>query len=91
MRLNPNQATSEHIIGSISLKKMMANLKQGMQDGSYRHDLDVEFMSHYISYSVFGFYINSTINNNTYSKTYFENIAEYNLRALVSEKGKQLL
>ncbi|HPW66116.1 MAG TPA: TetR/AcrR family transcriptional regulator [Salinivirgaceae bacterium] len=93
MRLNPNQATSEHIIGSdFFKKKMMANLKQGMQDGSYRHDLDVEFMSHYISYSVFGFYINSTINNNPHiPKTYFENIAEYNLRALVSEKGKQLL
>lgn len=93
MRLNPNQATSEHIIGSDFFKqKMEANLRQGIYDGIYREDLEVEFISRYMAYSIFGFYINSLINNNPYiSKNYFEDIVEYNLRSIVSEKGKQLL
>lgn len=93
MRLSPNQAASEHMIGSDFFKqKMEANLKQGINDGIYHSNLEVELTSCYMSYSIFGFYINSLINNNPYiSKTYFEDIVEYNLRALVSEKGKQLL
>jgi len=93
MRLNPNQATSEHMIGSDFFKqKMEANLKQGINEGVYRNDLEVEYISHYTSYSIFGFYINCLINNNHYiSKTYFEDMAEYNLRAIVSEEGKKIL
>ncbi len=93
MRLNPNQATTEHFIGSeLFQKKMEANLRQGINEGNYRKDLDVEFISRYISYSVFGFYINSVINRNPHiPRSYFEDITEYNLRAIVSEKGKQLL
>jgi AcrR family transcriptional regulator len=93
MRLNPNQATTEHFTGSeLFQKKMEANLRQGMNEGNYRKDLDVEFISRYISYSVFGFYINSVINHNPHiPESYFEDITEYNLRAIVSEKGKQLL
>lgn len=93
MRLNPNQAMSEHLIGSDSFQnKMEANLRQGIREGVYRQDLEVEFISRYLSYSIFGYYINSLINNNPYvSKNYFEDIVEYNLRALLSEKGKQLL
>lgn len=93
MRLNPNQAMSEHLIGSDSFQhKMEANLRQGIREGVYRQDLDVEFISRYLSYSIFGYYINSLINNNPYVSTnYFEDIVEYNLRALLSEKGKQLL
>ncbi len=71
---------------------MEANLKQGIHDGIYRQDLKVEFISQSMAYSIFGFCINSLINNNSYiSKNYFEDIEEYHLRALVSEKGKQLL
>ncbi len=93
MRLNPNQATAEHFTGSeLFRKKMEANLRQGINESNYRKDLDVEFISRYISYSVFGFYINSVINRNPHiPESYFEDITEYNLRAIVSEKGKQLL
>jgi len=93
MRLNPNQATSEHLIGSGLFKqKMEANLKLGIESGIYRSDLDVEFISHYLSYSIFGYYINTIINNNPLiTKNYFGDIVEYNLRAIVSEKGKNLL
>ncbi|NLA48722.1 MAG: TetR/AcrR family transcriptional regulator [Bacteroidales bacterium] len=93
MRLNPNQATTEHFIGSeLFREKMEANLRQGINEGNYRKDLDVEFISRYISYSVFGFYINSVINRNPHiPESYFEDITEYNLRAVVSEEGKQLL
>jgi len=93
MRLNPNQATSEHLIGSGLFKqKMEANLKLGIESGIYRNDLDVEFISRYLSYSIFGYYINTIINNNPLiTKNYFGDIVEYNLRAIVSEKGKNLL
>ncbi|HOF20724.1 MAG TPA: TetR/AcrR family transcriptional regulator [Bacteroidales bacterium] len=93
MRLNPNQATREHFTGSeLFRKKLEANLRQGIKEGVYRKNLDVEFISRYISYSVFGFYINSVINNNPHiPKSYFKDTAEYNLGAIVSEKGKQLL
>jgi len=93
MRLNPNQAMAEHLIGSdLFQQKMEINLKQGIEDGIYRKNLDVEFISRYIAYSVFGFYINGLINRNPYiTKSYFADIAEYNLRAIVSEKGELLL
>lgn len=93
MRLNPNQAMSEHLIGAdLFQQKMGANLKLGIKTGIYRKKLDVEFLSRYIAYSVFGFYINGLINRNPYiTKSYFADIAEYNLRAIVSEKGAELL
>ena len=93
MRLNPNQAMSEHLVGSGLLQqKMEANLRQGISDGIYREDLDLGFIGRYMSYSIFGFYINNLINSHPFiSRSYFEDIVEYNLRALVSEKGKQLL
>ncbi len=93
MRLNPNQAMSEHLVGSgLFQQKMEANLRQGINDGIYREDLDLGFIGRYMSYSIFGFYINNLINNHPFiSRSYFEDIVEYNLRALVSEKGKQLL
>ena len=93
MRLNPNHAMSEHLIGSdLFQQKMEANLKQGINEGVYLKDLDVDFISRYITYSVFGFYINGLINHNPYiNKSYFEDTIEYHLRAIVSEKGKKLL
>ncbi len=93
MRLNPNQALLEHLAGSGSFQqKMEANLRQGIAQGLYRAELDAEVMGRYMSYSVFGFYINSLINHHPFlPKSYFADMAEYNLRALVSEKGKQQL
>lgn len=93
MRLNPNQAMSEHIVGwDLFQQKMEMNLKQGVKEGVYKKNLDVEFLSRYMAYSAFGFYINGLINHNPYIKrSYFADIAEYNLHAIVTEKGKQLL
>ena len=93
MCMNPNEATAEHLIGSGLFKtKMSGNLNQGIREGIYRKDIDVEFFSSYISYSVFGFYINSMIKNNLHiPKSYFVDVTEYNLQAIVSEKGRQLL
>ena len=93
MRLNPNQAASEHLIGSgLFRQKMEANLKQGIESGIYRNDLNVEFISRYLSYSIFGYYINGIVNSNSLiTKNYFGDIVEYNLRAMVSEKGRNLL
>ena len=93
MRMNPNEATAEHLIGSgLFQTKMMGNLNQGIREEIYRQDIDVEFFSSYISYSVFGFYINSMIKNNLHiPKSYFVDVTEYNLQAIVSEKGRQLL
>lgn len=93
MRLNPNQAMSEHMIGSaFFLSKIQTNLKQGIGEGVYREDLNIELISQYMSYSIFGFYINGVINHNSLITTsYFQDIIEYNLRAIVSEQGKHLL
>lgn len=93
MRMNPNEAAAEHLIGSgLFQKKMAANLQQGIKEGTYRDDIDIENISRYLSYSVFGFYINSITKNNPYlPKSYFNEIIEYNLRAIVSNKGRTLL
>lgn len=90
MRLNPNQAMAEHLIGAgFFQEKMQSNLRQGIRTGLYREDIDVDFIGHYMAYSIFGFYINSTINNKPYiSKTYFQDIIEYNLLAMMSENRK---
>lgn len=93
MRLNPNQALLEHLAGSgLFQQKMEANLRQGIAQGLYRAELDAEVMGRYIIHSVFGFYINSLVNHHLFlPKSYFADMVEYNLRALVSEKGKQQL
>ncbi len=93
MRYNSGKAMSEHVIGSeIFQQKISANLTRGVIEGLYRAELDIELLSRYLSYSIFGFYINSIVNNNSFiTKSYFEDMLDYNLRAIVSEKGKQLL
>lgn len=93
MKLNPNLAWSEHLLGrGYFHEKTRANLEQGIKQGVYRADLDVELLSDYMGYSIFGFYINGLVNNRSFnSKMYFENIAEYNLRSIVTDKGKQFL
>lgn len=93
MRFNPGQAMSEHLAGSgLFQQKLEANLRQGIEAGIYREDIEAAFLSRYMSYSIFGFYINSIINHNSFiSESYFEDIVAFNLQAIVSEKGKQLL
>ncbi len=93
MRLNPNQAMTEHLLGSGYFhEKVGANLRQGIKEGVYLADIDIDFICHYLAYSVIGFYIHSTIHNEpSLSKSYFEDIIEYHLRAITSEKGKELL
>ncbi|MBR8770024.1 TetR/AcrR family transcriptional regulator [Porphyromonas levii] len=93
MRDNPNQAMLEHVVGSGFFKqKIEANLSKGIEDGIYREDLDIEFVGSYMSYSIFGFYINGIVNSNPLiPKTYFEDILEYHLRAITSDKGKKII
>ena len=93
MRSNPNQAMLEHAIGSNFFGgKMHANLRRGVETGLYRADLDIPFMCEYLSYSVFGFYINAVVRNKPLpAGSYFTTILGYHLRAIVSEEGNQLL
>lgn len=93
MRLNLSLAMSEHLIGSgLFREKLEANLKLGIQEGVYRPELNTLFTSQYLSYSIFGFYINNIINNpSVISENYFDEVATLYLNAFVSEKGKQLL
>lgn len=92
LKLNPNRAKSEHIMGSeLFKKKLEANLKQGIEEKVFRTDLDVDFICRYLSYSIFGYYINGVINNLHIPKNYFRNIVEYHLRAIASDKGLKLL
>ncbi|MCK9311722.1 MAG: TetR/AcrR family transcriptional regulator [Bacteroidales bacterium] len=92
-KLYPEIAMAEHH-ASIELfrDKIVENLNKGIKDQSYRQDMDVVLMSQYFIYSVFGFFINRVINSNEFSaRNYFPTVLEYNLRALVSEKGLKLL
>lgn len=93
MRSNPNQAMLEHAIGSNYFgDKMAANLRHGIETGLYKSDLDVPFMCEYLSYSVFGFYINAVVNNKLLpSGSYFATILRYHLRAIVSNQGYHYL
>lgn len=93
MRSNPNQAMLEHAIGSNYFgDKMAANLRYGIKTGLYKSDLDVPFMCEYLSYSVFGFYINAVVNNKLLpSGSYFATILRYHLRAIVSNQGYHYL
>ena len=93
MRLNPNQAMSEHAIGSgIFKEKIKKNLRQGIDEGLYLPELNVEMISQYIAYSVFGFYINNVVKNSqNISNTYFEDVLHFNLRAMVTEKGRSVM
>ena len=92
-RLYPDMIYSSHA-GDIDFfnKNIMANLEKGIKEGLYNPNLDVTFISQYFSHSIFGFFFHSVVTNNEFSSTnYFENILEYNLKGLVSEKGRQLL
>ena len=86
MRSNPDQAMLEHVMGSNYFgEKMTANLQRGVRTGLYRADLDIPFVCEYMSYSIFGFYIQAVIRSKPLpSGSYFASILQYHLRAIVS-------
>lgn len=87
MQSNPNQAMLGHIMGSnLFREKMGNNLRQGMEEGVYRPDIDIPFVCEYMGYSIFGFYIHSVISSKLpFSGQYFATIIKYYLRALIKE------
>jgi AcrR family transcriptional regulator len=88
-RLYPNMVYSSHASDIDFFKqRIMANIEKGIGEGIYNPQLDISFISQYISHSVFGFYFHSVLNNNEFSTlNYFETVLEYHLKGLVSEKG----
>lgn len=93
MLLNFNLAMSEHLSGSgLFRAKLEANLKQGIREGIYRPELNTAFASQYLSYSIFGFYINNIIRNpSVIPNNYFSEVVTLYLSAFVSENGRSLL
>jgi AcrR family transcriptional regulator len=92
-RLYPDMVYSSHASDIDFFKqRMMANIEKGIGEGIYNRQLDVSFISQYISHSVFGFYFHSVLSNNDFSTSnYFETVLEYHLKGLVTEKGRLLL
>ena len=92
-RLYPEMASTEHTAGfGVFRQQVVKNLQKGMAEQTYRNDLDVELVSQYFTFSIFGFFISKVVTTNEYSaKNYFKTILDYNLRALVSEEGKNLI
>lgn len=92
-KMYPELASTEHAIGFGAFReKIIQNLNKGIKEQNYREDVDVQLISEFFIFSVFGFFISNVINNNDYtSKTYFKTVLNYHLRALVSEKGKELI
>jgi AcrR family transcriptional regulator len=92
-RLYPEMASSEHAAGfGVFREYVVQNLRKGMAEQTYRNDLDVELISQFFIFSVFGFFISKVLNNSEYSaKSYFISIVDYHLRALVTEKGKKFI
>ena len=92
-RLYPEMASTEHAAGfGVFRENVVRNLQKGMEEKTYRNDLDVELISQFFIYSVFGFFISKVLNSSEYSaKSYFKNIVDYHLRALVTERGKEFI
>jgi AcrR family transcriptional regulator len=92
-RLYPEMASTEHAKGfGVFRENVVRNLQKGMKEQIYRNDLDVELVSQFFIFSIFGFFISKVVNSSEYSaKTYFISIVDYHLRALVTEKGKKLI
>lgn len=92
-RLYPEMASTEHTAGfGVFRQRVVENLQKGIAEETYRNDIEVELLSQYFTFSIFGFFISKVVTTNEYSaKEYFKTILDYNLRALVTEKGKELL
>lgn len=93
MRLNPDQAMMEHLSGSGTFKeKMKKNISQGIAESLYLPNLNGELISQFMTYSVFGFYINNVVKNSqNIPNTYFEEMLHFNIRAMATEKGRGVL
>jgi len=92
-KLYPEMANIGHTegLGRFS-EKIAGNIEKGIKEGLYLADLEPKMTSQYITYSIFGFYIHSVMSTNEFAASnYFETLAMYNLRALVTEKGRGLL
>lgn len=92
-KMYPELASTEHSIGMGAFReKLIQNLDKGIKENTYRKDMDVQLLSEFFIFSVFGFFISNVINNSNYtSKTYFKTVLNYHLRALATEKGKELI
>lgn len=92
-KMYPELASTEHAVGFGAFReKIIQNLNKGIKEKTYYKDLDVQLVSEFFIFSVFGFFISNVINNSIYSaKTYFKTVFDYHLRALVSEKGRELI
>jgi TetR/AcrR family transcriptional regulator, cholesterol catabolism regulator len=89
-KLYPEMVSVEHTSGyGMFREKIMLNFEKGIKEGLYIENMDTLLISQYFMYSIFGFYIQSVTTSNEFSAAgYFETILSYNLRALVTEKGR---
>jgi hypothetical protein len=92
-KMYPQYASTEHATGfGFFREEVHENLKKGVEEGVYRNDLDMEYISDYLTFTTFSYYFNKLIiNNNVFVKNFFKNSMEFNLRALVSEKGRKTI
>jgi TetR/AcrR family transcriptional regulator, cholesterol catabolism regulator len=89
-KMYPEYVCTEHASGFGFFKEeVRGNLVKGVEEGLYLNNLDVDFISDYLSYTTFSYYFNKLItNNNVVIKYFFKTALEFNLRSLVSEKGR---
>ncbi len=92
-KMYPEYACTEHATGFGFFNiYVLEYLKKGVSEGYFRDDIDVEMVSDYLSYTSFSYYFNKLIeNNSSETKDFFSRIIEFNLRAMVSEKGSNVL
>lgn len=92
-KMYPEYACTEHATGFGFFNiYVLEYLKKGVSEGYFREDLEVEMVSDYLSYTSFSYYFNKLIeNNSSETKDFFSRIIEFNLRAMVSEKGSKVL
>lgn len=90
-KMYPQYAGTEHATGfGFFREEVLGNLKKGVKEEVYRNDLDMEYISDYLTFTAFSYYFNKIISNNdVFVKDFFKNNMKFNLRALVSEKGRK--
>ncbi|HPR60979.1 MAG TPA: hypothetical protein PLF35_08535, partial [Prolixibacteraceae bacterium] len=92
-RLYPEMVSDKHTSGYGQFReKIIQNIQRGIAEGVYRNDIDEVLISKYLVHSIFGYFFHSVIFDNTFSAAnYFDTIAQFNLRALINDKGMELL
>lgn len=88
-RLYPQYSGNEHVMGFGFFKEALRdNLQKGVAEGVYRSDLDMEFMSDYLTFTTFAYYFNHMIMNTGVNLNgFFKNSMAFHLRALVPGEG----